>query len=148
MIAVKIDTQNFASPDKLSRFISADGQADFLRAVCLSMLPVVHDRIHVNGKAADGSPIGIYSDLYLKYTRPKNNRGTDPKVILSLTRQMENDFSVVADGSRYGLGFKNEVNAQKSEWAEQTYKKKIYSLTNEEKEQAVNAANEYVNGVL
>lgn len=148
MISVKINTDNLTFPDKLSRLISADGMADFLRAVAVSMLPVVHDRIHVSGLAADGSQIGTYSKNYLKYTRPKNNRNADPKVILSLTRQMENDFSVVADGNRYGLGFKNDLNFDKATWAEETYKKKIYGLTQTEKDTAVEVGNQYLNGIF
>ena len=148
MITVKINMANFTSDDKLAEFVSLKGQADAMRAVALSMLPVVHDRIHVEGKAADGAGIGNYSKSYLKYTRPKNNRSNDPKVILSLTRQMENDFSVVSQGDRYGLGFKNPLNFDKARWAEETYKKKIYGLTEVERNLAITAANEYVNGIL
>lgn len=148
MIAVNINMENFTLNDRMAAFISPEGQGDMLRAVSLSMLPVVHDRIHVEGKAADGSGIGSYSKSYLKYTRPKFNRSNDPKVILSLSRQMENDFSVVATSSKYGLGFKNDLNFDKATWLEGTYKKKIYALTSAERDLAINAAQEYTNGIL
>ena len=138
----------FTLNDRMAAFISPEGQGDMLRAVSLSMLPIVHDRIHIEGKAADGAGIGTYSKTYLKYTRPKNNRSNDPKVILSLTRQMENDFSVVATSGKYGLGFKNDLNFDKATWAEQTYGKKIYALTNSERETTIKAAQEYTNGIL
>ena len=67
--------------------------------------------------------------------RPKYNRGSDTKVILSLTRQMENDMKVVAIKSgSYGIGFSNKLNFDKSQWCEKTYKKegKIYALSSEE----------------
>lgn len=148
MIAVEVDMDQFTLPDKMAQFISPKGQEDMLRAVSLSMLPVVHDRIHVDGKAADGSGIGTYSPSYLKYTRPKFNRSKDPKVILSLTRQMESDFSVVADSGKYGLGFKNSLNFDKATWLEGTYKKRIYALTTQERDLAITAAQEYTNGIL
>lgn len=65
--------------------------------------------------------------------RPVYNRGTDSKVILSLTRQMENDFGIVFNGSDgYGLGYKNELNFKKSQWAEENYRKEIFALTAQE----------------
>jgi hypothetical protein len=62
-------------------------------------------------------------------SRPKYNRGSDPKVILSLTRQMENDMTVIADGKGYAIGFNNPLNFKKSQWNEATYKKPIWNLT-------------------
>ena len=73
--------------------------------------------------------------------RPKYNRSSDTKVILSLTRQMENDMKVITVKSGYyGIGFSNKLNFDKSQWCEKTYKKegKIYALSSEEIE-AVNS---------
>lgn len=65
--------------------------------------------------------------------RPKYNRTSDTKVILSLTRQMENDMSVIATGNGYGIGYNNPDNLKKGRWCEETYDKKILSkLTKEE----------------
>lgn len=65
--------------------------------------------------------------------RPRYNRTSDTKVILSLTRQMENDMSVVATGKGYGIGYNNPDNLKKARWNEATYKKKILTkLTKEE----------------
>lgn len=75
--------------------------------------------------------------------RPNYNRTADTKVVLSLTRQMENDFSIVAVGKSYGLGFKNSLNYDKSIWCEETYNKAIYKLTLAEKELAVNTAKSF-----
>lgn len=79
------------------------------------------------------------------------NRGSDTKVILSLTRQMENDFSTGAKNKNvskisggYGIGWKNEINAKKAEWNETRYKKKIFNLTAEEKDLALKLANEII----
>lgn len=76
--------------------------------------------------------------------RPKYNRTSDTSVILSLTRQMENDLSVVATGTGYGIGYLNPFNMQKAMWCEETYKKKILSkLTIGELELAQTTAQEF-----
>lgn len=61
--------------------------------------------------------------------RPTFNRTNDTKVVASLTRQMENDLSVLATEKGYGLGYKNAENAKKAEYVEGTYKKKTFALT-------------------
>lgn len=167
-----------------------------LREIAVSMLPVVKERIHVQGKATDNSQIGTYSEGYMtlrtgayqnadKKTKGKEkgklkNSGTytdrviylnkktgifhgedkvgksreqyhrtaDTKVILSLTRQMESDFSVQATEKGYGLGYNNSLNYDKSQWAESTYKKKIFSLSDSEKELVIEIANTFTNNTL
>lgn len=153
-----------------------------LREVAISMLPVVRDRVHTEGKAADGSQIGTYTEGYMSVrtgvyksnekitkgkkkgetrnvgvftkgehkgeTRPKFNRTSDTKVILSLTRQMESDLSVQATETGYGLGFNNSFNFDKAQWAEARYKKKIYSLTDQEQIQVIEIANVFTNKKL
>ena len=148
MITVSINTGNFDLAEKFKRFISPEGQGNLLRALTVSMLPVVHDRIHERGEDAAGGQIGTYSPSYLKYTRPKYNRSNDPKVILSLTRQMENDFSAVAESDRYGLGFKNPLNFDKATWLEGTYKKKIYALQDKERDLAITLGQEYTDALF
>lgn len=149
MISVKINTESFDLGPKFKQFASTEGQGDMLRAVTLSMIPVVHDRIHVRGEDANGGQIGTYSPSYLKYTRPKNNRSNDPKVILSLTRQMESDFSAVAESNKYGLGFKNTLNFDKATWLEtNTYKKPIYALQEPERDLAITLGQGYTDALF
>jgi hypothetical protein len=173
------------------------GQADqMLRTVALAVLPEVKKRVHVNGKASDGSQIGTYSKSYMAVrtgafqnakrsikgknkgklkdagtftdrvirldkktgvfsgeekegsARPKYNRTADTKVIGSLTRQMENDLSVVAAGRGYGIGYLNPYNYDKSQWLEMTYKKDIWELTKEELELAKKVAEDFVHNIL
>lgn len=111
-----------------------------LRQVAVDMLPIVRNRVHVEGKDASGSGIGTYSSSYLKRRQNKYNRTGDSKVIISLTRQMENDFSLIALGNGYGLGYKNADNFAKTFFVEATYGKKIFALTSEEKGQAIKVA--------
>ena len=80
--------------------------------------------------------------------RPQYNRGTDPKVIISLTRQLENDYSVIATNKGYGIGFLNPLNYKKSQWVQGTYKKKIFDLTQDEIQYAIDKINELAGEVL
>ena len=57
--------------------------------------------------------------------RSKYNRTSDTKVILSLTRQMEQDLSIIATETGYGIGYLNPFNYQKAIWCEETYGKPI-----------------------
>jgi len=87
-----------------------------MRAIADSALSLVRPRIHQQGKRADGQPIGTYSNSYLKYRVKKKNRENDGKVVLSLTRNMENDFQVIPTDTGYGLGFNNPDNVKKADW--------------------------------
>ena len=150
-----------------------------LRHVANNMLPIVRDRIHVEGLDAENTQIGTYSPGYMKVRtgvfatneifkkgknkgatkptgvftkgkkkgqpRPQYNRTNDTKVIASLTSEMENDFSVIAEGDKYGLGFKAENNFKKSQYVEATYNKKIWTLTQIEKDKVVELATEIIN---
>lgn len=102
-------------------------------AVATSMLAVTSDRIFTQGKDANNSEIGNYSKGYLKQ-RQKEGYSSSKKVILQATRQMVNDFSVISNSNSLGLGFKNQFNADKSEWVEDTYDKDIFKHTQEEKD--------------
>lgn len=189
MITVSIYTEGDINiTEKLRQFATPEGQGDLLRFLAVNMLPVVHDRIHVEGKDASGGQIGTYSPGYMKVRtgnypetvlksgknkgnfrtkktkegqagvftkgdhkgepRPRYNRDSSTKVILSLTKEMELDFSVIADNNKYGLGFKNEHNFNKSQWVESTYKKKIFSLTPDEQELTLELAKKYITNAL
>lgn len=98
-----------------------------------TLLAVMRTRIHVDGLASDGQPIGIYSASYLK-RRIEHGRGSDPKVILSYTRTMENSWCLIPlDKGSVGIGFQNPAQAQKAGWLEEMYGKAIYQPTAEEK---------------
>lgn len=77
-----------------------------------------------------------------KKARPNYNRTSDTKVIISLTRQLENDYTVIATEKGYGIGFKNSHNFQKSQWVQMTYNKRIFDLTKEEEQYAVDYIND------
>lgn len=118
-----------------------------LRPVAIETIPLITERIHKDGKASDGSQIGSYSNGYLKQ-REKNKRGKDTKVIVSLTRQLENDWSVLETQKGYGIGFTNSFNADKLGWVEESKGKVIRNLTTEEIDYAFERINELITDAL
>ncbi len=139
-----------------------------MRSIAETMLPVVKKRIHTDGLAADGNPIGTYSPGYMKLrtkgyqsdviTRGKDkgkpreiikfNRTADTKVIISMTRQMEGDWSIIPTAKGYGLGYKNEENLKKVGYVEATYDKPIFKLTEGEHKNVVDIAKDYKEGIV
>ena len=102
---------------KLSGFQAGGPENDkVMRAIATAALGLLKNRIHTQGKRADGQPIGQYSNAYLKYRVNKKNRENDGKIVLSLTRNLENDTQVVATETGYGLGFNNPENVKKADW--------------------------------
>lgn len=100
-------------------------------------------------KYTKGSDIKIFGTIVQETSkvgqnRPKYNRTSDPKVVASLTRQMENDTSVIQTGNGYGIGYLNPLNFKKALWVEETYNKPILTkLTTGELELAKKTAIEF-----
>lgn len=83
--------------------------------------------------------------------RTKYNRTGETKVVLSLTRQMENDMKVIAlRNNSYGIGYTNKLNYDKSQWCEATYnrKGKIFALSSNEQQVVVDIANQFTQDAL
>lgn len=101
MITVKtnISVVTASIIDKLHKLSSKD----VTRQAAIDVLNLMSERIHEQGKAADGSLIGTYSVGYLKF-RSQNGRGSDSKVIASFTRQLSSALNVVATEKGYGIG--------------------------------------------
>lgn len=120
-----------------------------LRPVAFGLIDLMTQRIHIDGKASDSGQIGNYNSNYLKL-RQRNpyNRTGDKKIIVSLTRQLENDWSVIATEKGYGIGFKNSFNLQKARWVEENKGKKIFDLTQSEQVYATDYLNELINDAL
>lgn len=78
---------------------------------------------------------GIYTKGPQKgQARPKYNRTADTKVVASLTRQLENDWGTnesdpIKTPNGYGIGFKNQLNYEKSQNVEKHFNKEIWKLT-------------------
>lgn len=119
-----------------------------LRPVAIEVIPMMTERIHQKGEAADGNQIGTYSNSYLRLRQTKYKRDSSNKVIVSLTRQLENNWSVIATPSGYGIGFINPFNLQKARWVEANKGKSIFSLSRAEQEYATERINELVSDAL
>jgi hypothetical protein len=113
------------------RVLSAAQADSLLREIAVSMVGEIQKRIHTDGKKADGSNIGTYSDGYLKQ-RIKAKNFSDPKVVLFYTGDMQNDWKIIPlSDTEYGLGYDNSLNANKADWAEERFGK-IFALTDKE----------------
>lgn len=119
-----------------------------LRPVAIEVIPMMTERIHQKGEASDGGQIGTYNNSYLKLRQKKYKRDAGNKVIVSLTRQLENNWSVIATQNGYGIGFTNPFNLQKARWVEGIKDKTIFSLSKAEQQYAVERINELVSDAL
>lgn len=113
------------------------------RAAASTLLQEMKERIHQRGEDSTGYQIGTYSDSYM-YTRRKKNRGSDRKVIGSLTGKMENSFIIDATAKGYALGFTNEEDFKKSQYLEQSQKKEIYKPQITEVEKVNDKVSEFI----
>lgn len=98
-----------------------------------SVLALQLQRIFDDGLAADGTPIGTYSDAYLQRRIVEFKRGDSRRVILTATAQMRNDYQVLRGSGFVGFGFNNPENGRKAYDNEKRFKKRIFALTDAEK---------------
>lgn len=64
--------------------------------------------------------------------RPNYHRTSDTTIIVSLTRQLENDWAVKPTLKGYGIDFNNSFNHKKMRWVEEIKSKDIASLSSSE----------------
>ena len=116
--------------DEYGKALTPSGVDSMLREIAQTLLGEIRERIHEEGRKADGSQIGTYSPKYLK-RRIRNGKTGNTRIILSYTRQMQNDWKVIPLSGSYGLGFSNAEDADKAGWMQDRFGK-IYGLTKEE----------------
>ncbi len=121
-----------------------DGKVD--RRVLLTLHQQLKTRIF-DGFDSSNSQIGRYSAPYIK-RRVKRGLGGNPKVILEFTGQMKNDFLLLEENNGYGSGFSNDANGDKSFWVEDTYDKRIFDLSDNERELLEDLYEQQVNQLL
>jgi hypothetical protein len=149
MATIKLNTNLQTVTGNIRARIEKLKDKDYLlRPVCFDLIDLMTKRIHNNGIASDGAPIGTYSKSYLKLRQAKYKRDSDPKTIVSLTRQLENDWSVIATPKGYGIGFLNEFNLKKARYVEHIKDRIIFNLTTEENQYAIDLFNELTNKAL
>lgn len=147
MASVNIKTNLSSVVGNIQRKIKEATDKEYLlRPICFDVIDLITKRIHIDGKNSAGSNIGSYSSSYLK-VRQKFNRKEGDKVVVSLTRQLENDYSVIATQNGYGVGFNNIINKKKVDWVEEK-KGKIFGLTSDELSYVKGAAEDLINAKL
>jgi hypothetical protein len=147
LASIKVNTNIAEVSTRIQQKLSKLSDKEYLlRPVCFDLLDLMKRRIHEKGLNASNIAIGTYSNAYMR-ERKKNKRSDDRKVIVSLTRQLENDWSVIATSKGYGIGFKNPFNLQKARWVE-VQKGKIFSLTSDENKYASDLITQLTNSAL
>ena len=158
--AIKADLKGKASPQETDKLV---------RVIASTLTGMMRDRVHVQGKDSNENQIGTYSPEYMKVRtndfksskivrgvnkekkKKKYNRTSDTKVILSLTRQMENDMAICERNPikipyGYAIGYQNDFNFDKLTWLEKKYKKQILTkLSKKEEEVKDEIVNNYLN---
>ena len=135
------------SPDFVKRIGGLLDVNKFIKTGAFDALSQMTERIHEKGEAADGSGIGTYTNNYLKLRQKKPyNRTADSKIIVSLTRRLENDWGVIeTDKGNWAIAFLNRqkgtktdiTSGDKMKFVEDSSGKKIAALSKPETEQLV-----------
>lgn len=122
-----------------------------LRTAITTVLSQHKPRIFEKGLDGSNSKIGTYGTnpisiskksqarqtgkTYFKggYAEYKKEIGKNPGYVnLRNTDQMMIDYGIVYSGGKFGLGFQNDLNGNKSNWMEKKYSKDIFDHTPEE----------------
>lgn len=133
--------------DLKSNFEKLFNKEYLLRPLAIETIPLMKERIHINGEASDGSQIGTYANSYMA-ARQKAGRGESRKIIVALTSQLEQDWAVLATDNGYGIGFNNPFNTEKARWVEENKSKIIFNLSADERKYITERLEELVNGAL
>jgi hypothetical protein len=127
--------------------VSLEETDSLLREISTTLLAEMRDRIHERGIKSDGTQIGTYSNTYLEY-RIEQGKGSASNVTLFFTGQMQNDFNVAPIGENaYGLGYRNRLNFDKANWAEDRFGI-IFEPTEQEFQQIEDVAAEFITNTL
>lgn len=133
--------------NKVDTMLSAIDIDRMTRLQATSLLASIRKRVHVEGLASDGRPIGTYSKGYLKYTRPKYGRKEGGKVVLSLTRSMENSMILFPIENGTAIGYATAELLQRAKWQERRKaygSRQIWSPTDSEREMVEKIGQEYI----
>jgi hypothetical protein len=134
--------------DKLKKIATSD---KVMRVSLTTVLAIHKPRIFQQGQDSKKSKIGTYSTkpisiskknqarntgkTYFKggYAEYKSDIGKNPGYVnLRNTDQMMMDYQLIVNGDKFGFGFQNNTNYDKSQWMQEKYDKDIFDLTEEE----------------
>lgn len=150
--------------DKLNNAVRSER---FKRVALTTTLAIHKPRIFVKGQDASGGTIGQYGTnpisiskknqarntgkTYFKtgYAEYKSAIGKNPGYVnLQNTGQEMMDYGIVSNGSDFGFGFQNQLNADKAGWHTEKYKKEIFALSDKELEVFANVTIQQLNQVF
>lgn len=126
------DNIPFVIGTMLAKFRELNNPETISRAAALAVLPELRERIHVKGENSKGSKIGTYSNSYMK-VRERYNRTADKDVVASLTRELENGYTLKATENGYTIGNTSPSNDEKIKHLTEKYGD-IWQLTEHEYE--------------
>lgn len=133
---INIDFSDFE--DDMDALVALLTQTElWLRPVTVELSGEMSYRIHEQGLASDGSPIGSYSSEYLN-RRIKEKLGGDTRVILVRTRKLSNSWGAFATAEGWAVGFVDEGDGseadslKKIQYNEKRFSKAIIELTEAE----------------
>jgi hypothetical protein len=116
------------------------------RAAAAAVLPELRERIHERGEKPDGSKIGTYSNAYLRL-REREGKTSDPNVIISFTRALQNGYTLAAADNGYTIGNISPDGDAKVGYMIDLYGD-IWKLSEVEQNMALIAANETAKALL
>jgi len=121
------------------------------RTALTTTLAIHKPRIFQQGLDANGSKIGTYGTNPISISKKRQARNTGKTyfkggyaeyksaigknqgfVNLRNTDQMMTDYGLVFNGGKFGFGFQNDINGDKSAWMTEKYQKDIFALSDSE----------------
>lgn len=90
---ISITTNIKALNAAIKRVVDAKDTKALMRPVVNDVMSMMEERIHEDGKAADGSSLGTYSERYLAF-RKANGRGGSAAKKMTFTRQLQGSYNI------------------------------------------------------
>lgn len=115
---LRIETNMDVVVNKVAMQMSALDIDRMTRLQATTLMALMRKRIHVEGLASDGRPIGTYTKYYAEKTRPKFGRKEGNKVVLSLTRSMEQGMILFPIAKGTAIGYATPELFQRAKWQE------------------------------
>lgn len=134
--------------DRINRVVRSDKP---MRAALSTVLAIHKRRIFEQGKDASGAKIGTYSTKPISISRKNQARNTGQTHFKGGYSQyksaigknpgfvnfrnfdhMMGDYGIIVNGDKFGYGFQNSFNYQKSQWLQDKYDKNVFDLSEQE----------------
>lgn len=115
---LRVETNMDVVVNKVSTQLSQIDIDKLTRLQATTLLALMRKRIHVEGLASDGRSIGRYTKYYFEKVRPKYGRKEGDKVVLSLTRSMEQGMILFPITKGWAIGYATPELFQRAKWQE------------------------------